>query len=183
MGNIIAFGASNSSRSINRQLADWTAQRTGHNYDLLDLNDFEMPIFSIDREEAQGIPQLAHDFKALVKNSSGIIISFAEHNGGYSAAFKNIMDWISRIEKAIWDNKPMLVLATSPGARGGKSVLDFVISTFPHRGGKIVGDFSLPSFNQNFDSAQGITNQELLDMLSAEIDNFKLAVKESQQAI
>ena len=183
MNNIIAFGASNSSRSINRQLADWAAQHAGYNYDLLDLNDFELPIFSIDREEDQGIPQLAHDFKALVKNSSGIIISFAEHNGGYSAAFKNIMDWISRIEKAIWDNKPMLVLATSPGGRGGKSVLDIVINTFPHRGAKIAANFSLPSFNQNFDETQGITDQELLDRLNSEIDKFKIAVEESQSAL
>ena len=183
MSNINAFGASNSSRSINRQLAGWAAQQTGYHYDLLDLNDYEMPIFSIDREEDQGIPQLAHDFKNLIKNSSGIIISFAEHNGGYSAAFKNIMDWISRIEKATWDNKPMLVLATSPGGRGGKSVLDIVINTFPHRGAKIAASYSLPSFNLNFDQTKGITNQELLASMTSEIDKFKSVVEESQEAL
>ena len=99
---ILAFGASNSSTSINKQLATYTAgQMTGADVTILDLNDFEMPIYSIDREKAGGIPSLAHDFKAEVKKADKIIISFAEHNGGYSAAFKNIMDWMSRIEGAV----------------------------------------------------------------------------------
>ena len=89
--------------------------------DSIDLNDFEMPIFSIDKEKNTGIPNQAHTFKEKIRNAEGIIISFAEHNGSYSVAFKNIFDWASRIEKSMWLNKPMFLLATSPGGRGGSS--------------------------------------------------------------
>lgn len=104
---IIAFGASNSSKSINKQFATYainqlpTAEKT-----ILDLNDYEMPIYSIDREKADGVPDLARQFKAQILANDGIIISFAEHNGAYSTAFKNIFDWISRIEKDVWGNNP-----------------------------------------------------------------------------
>ena len=44
----------------------------------------------------------------------------------------------------------MLLMATSPGARGGKSVLDIAKSRFPYMGGNIIESFSLPSFGDNF---------------------------------
>ena len=90
---ILAFGASNSRNSINKQLANYAAQQlTNATITLLDLNDFEMPIYSIDREKESGIPKLAEEFKQHVLDADGIIISLAEHNGAYTAAFKNVMD-------------------------------------------------------------------------------------------
>jgi NAD(P)H-dependent FMN reductase len=90
---IIAFGASSSKNSINQKLANFAANEISNaNVKLLDLNDFEMPIFSIDRELESGIPALAYEFKKQVKDVDGIVISFAEHNGAYSAAFKNAFD-------------------------------------------------------------------------------------------
>ena len=61
---IIAFGASNSKNSINKKFADFAAnQISDSRVNLLDLNHFEMPIFSVDRELELGIPSLAYDFK------------------------------------------------------------------------------------------------------------------------
>jgi chromate reductase len=88
MKKIVALGASNSSRSINRQLAGWAAQESGFSFELLDLNDFEMPIFSIDREEKSGFPEEAIAFKKLISEADGLIFSMAEHNGAYSSAFQ-----------------------------------------------------------------------------------------------
>ena len=160
--NIIALGASSSKNSINKQLASWAAsQIVDTEVNLIDLNDYEMPIFSVDKEQENGIPQLAHDFKEQLGAADGIIISLAEHNGNFSAAFKNIFDWASRIEKSMWLDKPMFLLATSPGARGGKSVLTGAVNDFPHRGGKVVAHFSLPSFDKNFSNEDGILDVEL----------------------
>ena len=93
-------------------------------HEMIDLLDFEMPIYGEDRESEHGVPELAFKFKKLIKESDGIVISFAEHNGVYTAAFKNILDWISVVEKVVWCNKPMFLLATSNGARGAKTVLE-----------------------------------------------------------
>ncbi|MDA3929817.1 MAG: NAD(P)H-dependent oxidoreductase [Prolixibacteraceae bacterium] len=116
---IVAFGASNSKKSINKTLANYVANRVPNSeVDLIDLNDFEMPIYSIDRQHEKGIPEEAVRFLSIVKQADGIIISFAEHNGNFTVAFKNIFDWVSRIEKNVWMNKPMILLATSPGVGG-----------------------------------------------------------------
>jgi chromate reductase len=163
---IIAFGASSSSTSINKKLATYAASLFENCLvEILDLNDYELPIYSTDKEQKDGIPQLAHDFYNKLGTADLIIISFAEHNGAYSAAFKNIFDWISRINGKTFQEKPMLLLATSPGIRGGSSVLEIANKRFPFQGGIVKGSFSLPSFNDNFDDKDGIKNPELKKQL------------------
>lgn len=171
--NILTFGASNSLNSINKKFAIYAAGLLDANINLIDLNDFEMPVFSVDKEAGKGIPDQAHQFKNMIKECDGIIISFAEHNGSYTAAFKNIFDWTSRIEKAMWEHKPMFLISTSPGKRGAKSVLNIAVNDFPHRSGNVVAHFSLPSFKVNFSEEEGILDQELESQFIGELNNFK----------
>ena len=176
--NIVAFGASSSSTSINQKLASYAAnQIVGANVMILDLNDFEMPIYSIDKENDNGIPALSKQFRTHLENADGIIISFAEHNGSYSAAFKNVMDWNSRQEGKIWLNKTMFLMATSPGKRGGQTVLGQAITSFPHQGGNVVSTFSLPSFNQNFSEEKGILDETLRSDFREQVQKFKMALE------
>ncbi len=152
---ILVFGASNSKQSINRQLAIFASTLLKNSETtIIDLNDFEMPIYGIDKEKEEGIPQLAYDFRELVEYHDGSIISLAEHNGAYTTIFKNIFDWISRIPGSTWGDKPMLLLGTSPGARGASSVLEIASKRFPFNGGVVKDTFSLPFFGKNFDLSE-----------------------------
>ena len=70
MKTIITFGASSSKNSINKTFAKWTAdQITNAEIIELDLNDFEMPLFSVDKEAADGVPELATKFKDLISSA------------------------------------------------------------------------------------------------------------------
>lgn len=172
MKKIIAFGASSSKNSINKQLAFYAANLFSNTtVELLDLNDYEMPIFSVDKEKENGIHPLAQDFYTKIGSADLIVLSLAEHNGAYAAAFKNILDWASRINNKTFQEKPMLLLATSPGARGGSSVLEIATKRFPFQGAQVKGSFSLPSFNENFQDGK-IVNQELDLQLKAIINAF-----------
>ena len=93
----------------------------------------------------------------------GIIISFAEHNSVYTVAFKNIFDWISRIEKVVWYNKPMFLLSTSDGDRGAKTVLQIAHNRMSFGNPHKIPTFSLPNFKKNFDKHKGITDNVLND--------------------
>ena len=171
MKNIVAFGASSSKTSINKELASYAASLVPKSHaNIIDLIDYEMPIYSIDRDKESGIPKLAYKFKEELKNSDGIIISFAEHNGVYTAAFKNIFDWISRIEKIVWYNKPMFLLSTSDGDRGAKTVLKIAHNRMSFGNPHKIPTFSLPNFNKNFDKHKGITDNYLND-------EFQMALK------
>lgn len=170
---IIAFGASNHQASINKKLANYAAHQIPNAVvKLLDLNDFEMPIYSIDRELANGIHPLALQFRQEIAESDGVVISFAEYNGAYTAAFKNIFEWISRAGANIWSNKPMLLLSTSPGERGAQLVLEMASNKLRRMNTNQVLDFSLPSFNENFDEAKGITHPELKSKFDLLLQQF-----------
>jgi len=173
MKKIIAFAGSDSKTSINKQLATF-ASTLVENVEVmvLDLNDFDLPLYGMDHEIAHGIPDDAHKFLDHIKSNDGIILSLAEHNGAYATVFKNLFDWMSRIDGKLWSEKPMLLMATSPGARGGATVLDIAQGRFQYMGGNIVGKFSLPSFSDNF-SAGKITNKELNDQLKEEVQQFQ----------
>ncbi len=176
MKNIIAFAASNSKTSINKQLATYTANQVKDaTVTVLDLNDFDLPVYGIDLENEIGIPDNAHQFLKHIKEADGIVISFAEHNGAYATVFKNLFDWMSRIDGKLWSDVPMFLMATSPGARGGATVLDIAKGRFPYMGGNIKAVFSLPSFNDNF-SEDGIKDKELNDKLNESIVAFQEAL-------
>lgn len=173
MKNIIAFAGSDSSTSINKQLAAYAASLVnGVGVQILDLNDFELPLYGIDRELEHGIPDNAHKFLDIIKASDGIVLSLAEHNGAYATVFKNLFDWMSRIDNKLWSDKPMLLMATSPGGRGGVTVLEIAKGRFGYMGGNIVGSFSLPSFGDNFSDGK-LTNEALNNALLEEVKQLE----------
>lgn len=179
MLKILAFGASNSRKSINKQLAAYTAaQFEEAEVNLVDLNDFEMPLYSIDREKEEGVPTLAHDFKALVDSHDLIVISFAEHNGSYTVAFKNLMDWVSRIDQKIWGQRPLFLLSTSPGRRGGANVLEMGSTRAGFMGGQVIATFSLPSFRVNFSAEEGILDPDLAAAFQEKLKLVKAHIAE-----
>lgn len=176
MKKIIAFAGSNSKNSINKQLAEYAARQINDvEVQVLDLNDYDLPIYGIDLEVENGIPENAHKFLNEINSADGIVLSLAEHNGAYASVFKNLIDWMSRINNKLWNNVPMLLMAASPGGRGGKGVLGIAQASFPHWGGNIVADFSLPSFGQNF-SEKGLQDSELSNELNKAIDDLRKAI-------
>jgi len=172
MKKIITIAGSNSQKSINKSLLSYTSSLL-ENIEInpIDLNDFILPIYGVDYETENAIPTAAKRLDALLDTADGFIISLAEHNGSYAAAFKNTIDWLSRSNMKVWREKPMLLMATSPGARGGKTVLQAAKSYFPYLGSYIVTDFSLPNFYDNF-SEDGISDEELHEELSRKIQIF-----------
>lgn len=171
---IVVLAASNSTTSINKRLAMHAAKVLQDEFkapveiEVLDLNDYEMHIYSPERE-AQGIPQLAQNFYAELGAADGVIISLAEHNGAYTASFKNILDWCSRIKMKIFQNRPVMLLATSIGGHGGQNLLAVAMRDFPKLGANITSRFSFGPFKEHFDrqADQLITPELALELREA----------------
>ncbi|MEX0811649.1 MAG: NAD(P)H-dependent oxidoreductase [Chitinophagales bacterium] len=173
---IIAFAGSTSSKSINKKLVNYALSFfEADEKQLLDINDYEMPLFSVDRE-SEGYPQEAQDFVKILGQADLIITSLAEHNSAYTAAFKNLMDWCSRYERKFFQDKALFLMSTSPGKRGGANVMNLAQNYFPRAGANIVESFSLPSFKDNFDAEKGITDDDLKKSFLEKIDLVKEAV-------
>ncbi|NQW79162.1 MAG: NAD(P)H-dependent oxidoreductase [Chitinophagaceae bacterium] len=175
---IMAIGGSNSQNSINKALAYFAAQFFEKAIiTKFDISSLNIPIYSIDNETILGMPLEVTNFASLIDETDLIILSLAENNGSFNVGLKNLLDWTSRIkERKLFNEKPMILMSTSPGPRGGATVLDSAKNIFPYLGADIRGTFSLPNFYQNFDFNKGITNDELLEELKTVISKIKTSI-------
>lgn len=173
MKSIVTLGGSSSRKSINKRLAEYAGSLVQNAEVInLDLNDYQIPMYSLDEENERGFSSDLKKLDQQLAAADGIILSLAEHNGAYTAAFKNAFDWLSRIESKTWRNKPMLLLSTSPGPRGGQSVMEMALDRFPRHDGKIVFSLPFPSFYDNFKEGE-VTDATLKAELEKGISLFQ----------
>jgi len=175
MKKILTVSASNSTNSINRTLLEVAASKVeGHEVAMLDIRDYPMPFFSLDREENEGHPETAKQVRALFSEYDAFIISSPEHNGAIPAEFKNLIDWVSRLgdlqNPMFATNKPVFLLSASPGPRGGATNLKTLTQLMPFWGADVKGSYSLGSFYDYF--VDGKLNAEKELELTKSITNF-----------
>ena len=171
---VLAFAGSNSENSVNKKLIHFAATYFENDeVEVLDLNDYEMPIFKPEREAA-GIPQLALDFAKKIDASDLILMSLAEYNSTYTTAFKNIFDWVSRIkDRKNFGKTPMILMSAAPGPGGGKNVTEAFLKRAPFSGTTVLENFILPKFKDNFEEGKGIINDELKAEFEEKIESVK----------
>ncbi|MBT8261305.1 MAG: NAD(P)H-dependent oxidoreductase [Bacteroidia bacterium] len=174
MKKIIAFAGSNSSTSINHALVSHVANKIiHHNIKVIKLTDFPLPIFGEDLEKEKGYPETLSKLLNEIRSQDALIISVNEHNAGISAFFKNVLDWLSRIELKFMEGKKVLLLSTSPGKRGALSALQYTESIVPRYSGELVASFAFPSFSANFSVEDNkVINADLASGLDNVIETF-----------
>jgi len=173
MASILAFAGSNSSTSVNFKLVKYTSsQVSGHEVNLLNMANHTFPMYSEDREKQLGFPEAIVEIKKRFAAVDALIISVNEHNGGPSAFFKNLLDWLSRLDRSHLENTIVLLMSTSPGKRGAIGAHEYIKNTLPRVGAKVVSTFSLPSFYANFDVEKGIVDTELSRSHAMALESF-----------
>lgn len=172
---ILAFAGTNSHESINKKLVTYVTEFFPNDeIEIVDLNDYEMPIYSHKREIENGIPQLALDFANKIDNSDLILLALAEHNWSYSVAFKNVFDWVSRIKnRKHFGEKPIFLMATATGGGGGKNVVAAFEARAPFSGAEVLETFTLPKFKETFEEGKGIIDEEKKAELLQKIEKVK----------
>jgi NAD(P)H-dependent FMN reductase len=119
---ILAFAASARRQSLNRRflaVAVQAVQEGGAEATVIDLNDFELPIYNADLEEAQGLPGAATRLVGLIGAHQGLLVASPEYNSMVTPLLKNTLDWCSRADGDPFEGKVAAVIAASPGMYGG----------------------------------------------------------------
>ncbi|MFC3196667.1 NAD(P)H-dependent oxidoreductase [Parapedobacter deserti] len=149
MKRILLFAGSTSAQSINRKIVEQAAgMLNGHKATLIDLRDFPLPLFSVDLEEQEGIPESARKLRELLQGHDALVVSVAEHNATITTAFKNTMDWLSRTQEdyRILLGKQVWLLSTSPAESGGAGALEDARAIFSILGAEVAGAVAIGSF-------------------------------------
>jgi len=162
MSTILALAGSNSSTSINFKLVQYTAGLiVDKEVQVINMANYPFPLFSEDTEREMGFSNSLVELRDDIMKANGVILSVNEHNSNPSAYFKNVLDWLSRLERKFLEDTEVLLMATSPGKRGAQGSLEIVEKLLPRFGANISATFSLPSFYENFDTEKGITDSAL----------------------
>ena len=127
---ILIFAGSTRQDSYNRKLAKVAAsmaEQQGTKPTLLELSDYDIPLYNADLE-AQGTPADVVRLKQAMYDHAAWIICCPEYNGSYPALLKNAIDWASSPVKndPQWSdgvlpfrNKVVGMASASPGGMGG----------------------------------------------------------------
>lgn len=124
---ILAFAGSTREHSWNKKLirvAVAGARSAGARVTLVDLADYRMPLFDGDLENEKGIPENGLEFKQLMREHDGFLLSCPEYNSSISGVLKNTIDWASRKahgEQSLecFKGKVVSLMSASPGRLGG----------------------------------------------------------------
>ena len=173
MASILAFAGSNSSTSINFALVKYTASLvTEHEVTILNMANMPFPLYSADHEREKGFSNSIVELKDDLQGADGLIISVNEHNGNPSAYTKNLLDWLSRLDRHFLSGAKILLMSASPGSRGAQGSLKVVEALIPRFGGEVTTTFSLPLFRENFHPEKGITDPQLASAHKTALDTF-----------
>ena len=130
MTKLLVFAGSTRQHSYNRRLAQVAAgmaREAGADVTLLELSDFDIPLYNADLE-ARGTPTDVLRLKQVLSDHPAWIICSPEYNGSYTALLKNTIDWASSPVKGNPDwqdggksfrGKVVGMLSASPGGLGG----------------------------------------------------------------
>jgi len=182
MAKLLFFAGSARKDSTNKKLAALAgrlAEEKGAEVTIIDLRDFEMPLYDGDLEDEKGLPENARRLKQLFVDHDGFFIASPEYNSSFSPLLKNTLDWISRTGA---ENEPSLIAysgkvaalaATSPGGLGGLRGLVALRMMLANVGVTVIpAQAAIGSGFQAFDEKGNLSDEAQAAMLGKVIDAF-----------
>ncbi|MGI9408026.1 MAG: NADPH-dependent FMN reductase, partial [Hyphomicrobiaceae bacterium] len=124
---ILIFAGSARKGALSKMLANaarLAVEDAGANPTLIDMKDFDAPVYNGDIEDAAGVPATILCFNELVRDHDALMVVTPEYNGFFPPLLKNTFDWSSRPdghESGVHAMKHKVIglLSTSPGPLGG----------------------------------------------------------------
>ena len=166
---ILAFAGSSRIASFNKKLVKFAAEgskKAGAEVKYIDLLDYPMPLFNEDLETVEGLPKKVVEFKHLLREHQGFLISCPEYNGSITPLLKNTIDWASRAELnekplSCFKGKVAALLATSPGSLGGIRGLVHVRAILEGIGVLVIPEQkAIPHAEQAFDESGQLLDEK-----------------------
>lgn len=139
----------------------------------------DLPLYDGD-VEAQGLPAAALAMADAIRAADGLIICTPEYNNSVPGVLKNAIDWLSRVPRQPFAEKPVALQSASPGQFGGarsqlalRPVLATLNAFVLNRPGVLIGQA-----RSKFDPASGeLTDAETLEQIRKQLVAFEAFVR------
>lgn len=155
MAHIALICGSLRKKSFNHALALVAMQSVpaGHTIELIEWAD--VPVYNGDIEDA-GMPESVARIRQKLEAANGILFVTPEYNRSIPGGLKNLIDWLSRPPKNMFDGKPIALMGASDGNFGTIQCQTHLRAILPQIGGWV-----MPSPNVYVIRAQDKFNTEL----------------------
>lgn len=135
--------------------------------EVVDLRDHPLPMYNADFQAEKGIPGEAVTLHGILMDADLVVLVSPEYNGGMPPILKNAIDWVSRVTKRPFENKPFGLASASPGQRGGAGAVRALQLVLTHmRAHHAEATFSLGNARERLPD-DPILDGELADFVDA----------------
>ena len=189
---ILALAGSTRRDSFNGQLLQAGAEMARSHaaeVTLVDLREFEMPLFDQDLESEQGLPENAKRLKEIFVGHQGLLLACPEYNSSITPLLKNVIDWTSRPAGeddpplSAYRGKTAAIISASPGGFGGLRGLRHVREILSNIGVLVVPkQFALSAAHQAFDDSGKLADERHASQLEACISQLVETVSALQKS-
>jgi chromate reductase len=185
---LLFFAGSARKGSYNKKLAQLARHVAGANgieAVFVDLDDYPMPIYHGDLEGAEGPPERARAFKALLEEFDGVFIATPEYNSSIPPLLKNTLDWVTRVRAKgetgleVFKSRVFAISGASPGYYGAmRSLLHLRQVLEVGMGATVIPQqIAVPRAMQAFEEDGSLKDEAQQNLLKSVVEALAVAAK------
>ena len=185
---LLFFAGSAREASFNKKLAllgHNIAEANGIEAVFVELKDYPMPIYNGDIEAAEGPPERASAFKALLGEYQGVFIASPEYNSSVTPLLKNTLDWVTRVRAKgetgleVFKSRVFAISGASPGYYGGmRSLLNLRQILAVGIGALVIPEqLALPRAMDAFEADGSLKDRNQQEMLKGVVEALAIAAR------
>ena len=185
---LLFFAGSTREGSFNKKLAllgRHIAEANGIEAVFVDLKDYPMPLYNGDLEAAEGPPERARAFKALLGEYQGVFIASPEYNSSVTPLLKNTLDWVTRVRAKgetgleVYKSRVFAISGASPGYYGAmRSLLTLRQILEVGIGATVIPQqLALPRASDAFDEDGSLKDKAQQEMLKTVVEALAIAAR------
>ena len=185
---LLFFAGSAREASFNKKLAllgHHIAEANGIEAVFVELKDYPMPIYNGDIEAAEGPPERARAFKALLGEYQGVFIASPEYNSSVTPLLKNTLDWVTRVRAKgetgleVFKSRVFAISGASPGYYGGmRSLLNLRQILAVGIGALVIPEqLALPRAMDAFEADGSLKDRNQQEMLKGVVEALAIAAR------
>ncbi|MEA3194035.1 MAG: hypothetical protein QOD26_2368 [Betaproteobacteria bacterium] len=143
----------------------------------------DIPMYNQDVFDA-GLPESAKRLHAEITAADGVLIATPEYNFSMPPVLKNAIDWVSKMPKQPFDNKPIAVFSASQGPLGGARVQYDVRKILVQLWGLVLPrpEVFIGAAQTKFDAQGKLTDETTRKFLNELLAGFKVWIERMRAA-
>ncbi|MCU0371795.1 MAG: NAD(P)H-dependent oxidoreductase [Ignavibacteria bacterium] len=141
-----------------------------------------IPIYDEDIRQ-KGIPEKVSELTEKIRNADGVLLAVPEYNYSFTAALKNVIDWISRMPGQPLAGKPLAMMGASTGIFGTVRAQMHLRQPLVSLNARVMNKPEVYAGNsgEKFDADGNLTDDKTGEHLTKMLEAFYIFIKKEKR--